>query len=208
MERRVYNWSRHTACVPAARAAPASEAYVAALVSRASSARGHVKVIGGGHSLSDIGMTDGTLLSLDRMRAVLHVDSTACQVTVQAGIRLYGLVAELDTRGLALSILGSITQQSIAGAISTGTHGWSLRHSNLASFVRGMRLVTARGAILDLDERDERLAAAPGRARRPWDNDAGDDPVRAPVRARRSRRKYLHWPPHTQPRRSPAALST
>ena len=61
-------WSRHITRIPAERAAPISEAEVAALVQRAAAARRHVKVVGGGHSFSDIGLTDGVLVTLDRIR--------------------------------------------------------------------------------------------------------------------------------------------
>jgi L-gulonolactone oxidase len=73
------------------------------------------------------------------MRDIGRVDESGHQVTVQAGIRLYELVEALARHGLAVSILGSVTRQSIAGAISTGTHGSSLRHQSLAGSVTGMR---------------------------------------------------------------------
>ncbi|MGH2406244.1 MAG: D-arabinono-1,4-lactone oxidase [bacterium] len=153
-------WSRHLTEAPAERAAPASEAEVVELVKWAAAARRHVKIVGGGHSFSDIGLTDGVLVTLDRMRAVVNIDAPARRVTVQASIRLHELIEALASRGLALPILGSVVMQSIAGAISTGTHGSSLQHANLASLVCGMRLVTGRGEVLTLDEADERLAAA------------------------------------------------
>jgi L-gulonolactone oxidase len=153
-------WSRHITQSPAARADPASEAEIAELIRHAAAARRHVKVFGGGHSFSDIGLTDGVLVSLDRMRAVVDVDTAGRRVTAQAGIRLHELVDALASRGLALPILGSVMQQSIAGAISTGTHGSSLRHGNLASLVCGLRIVTGRGEVLDLVEGDDRLAGA------------------------------------------------
>ena len=43
--------------------------------------------------------------------------------TVEAGIPLWRLNEELGRRGLALSNLGDIDRQTIAGATSTGTHG-------------------------------------------------------------------------------------
>jgi FAD-linked oxidoreductase len=153
-------WSRRYACTPARRAAPGSEAELGQLLARAAAVGLPVKVVGAGHSMSDIAMTDGVLVTLDRMKAVVAIDSANHRVTVQAGVRLHELLATLASRGLALSILGSITRQSIAGAISTGTHGSSLRHGNLASFVRAMRLVGAEGSVLALDGSDERLAAA------------------------------------------------
>jgi L-gulonolactone oxidase len=75
-------------------------------------------------------------------------------------MRLRDLTAELLQRGLSLPILGSISSQSVAGAIATGTHGSSLTHGNLASLVTGMRIVTGTGEVLELDEEDERLHGA------------------------------------------------
>ncbi|MFC6705112.1 D-arabinono-1,4-lactone oxidase [Flexivirga alba] len=59
-----------------------------------------------------------------------------------------------------MPILGSIADQSVAGAIATGTHGSSLTHPNLSGLVRGVRLVDGTGAVLDLDEGDALLDAA------------------------------------------------
>ncbi len=70
------------------------------------------------------------------------------QVTVQAGIRLNQLEAQLRARGLGMSVLGSISEQSVAGAISTATHGSGQRFGNLSTRVAAMRLVDGqrRGA--------------------------------------------------------------
>ena len=58
-------------------------------------------------------------------------------------------------RGLAQENLGDIDVQSIAGAISTGTHGTGVRFGTLATQVAGLTLVTAAGEVLECsDERD------------------------------------------------------
>lgn len=59
-----------------------------------------------------------------------------------------------------MPILGSIGKQSLAGAISTGTHGSSLRHGNLAALIDSMRLATPRGDVLALDASHPWLPAA------------------------------------------------
>lgn len=56
-------------------------------------------------------------------------------VTVEAGIRVYKLNEVLQKNGLALSNLGSISEQSIAGAISTATHGSGINFGNISSQV-------------------------------------------------------------------------
>lgn len=113
-----------------------------------------VRAVGGGHSFTDCAATDGVLLNLDALAAVEDVtyrpDGTA-DVTVGAGIRLRALNRELAGRGLAMANLGDIDRQSIAGAISTGTHGTGMRVGGLATQVVGVRVVTADGEVREAD---------------------------------------------------------
>ena len=104
-----------------------------------------VRVVGSAHSWSRGIVTDHTLLSLDRMNRILHVDRTALRVTVQAGIKLKELIAQLAKFGLALSNLGSIADQSLAGAIATGTHGSGRNFRCLADQVESFRLIDGEG---------------------------------------------------------------
>lgn len=155
---RVANWSRTERCAPLRVLRPRDEDEVVALVRGARDAGVRVKAVGALHSWSAAAMTDGWLVSLDALDRVLEVEGT--RVTVQAGIRLKILCEELATRGLSLSIVGSVLEQSLAGAIATGTHGSSVRHGNLASAVEGLVLVTGTGERLALDADDPRLAGA------------------------------------------------
>lgn len=47
-----------------------------------------LKVVGSGHSPSDIACTDGFMMSLERYNKVVHVDVNGLLVTVQAGVTL------------------------------------------------------------------------------------------------------------------------
>lgn len=157
---RYSNWSGRHSTIPSAWEAPGDEEAVAALVRRAVAEGRRVKVVGAGHSWSDIGMPDDILVSLDGIADVRAIDRDAGTITVGAGIRLWQLNARLAEAGLALPILGSVTEQSVAGVASTATHGSSLVHGNIASGVVGARLVTGRGDVLALGADDPRLAAA------------------------------------------------
>lgn len=107
-----------------------------------------VKVVGAGHSWSDIACTDGYLLRLDAMQRVIRVDHARGRITVQAGIRLHQLITAMAQQGMTLPVLGSVTQQSIAGAIATGTHGSAPGLGNLASRVVALRMVLADGSVI------------------------------------------------------------
>ena len=160
MPRRVFNWSRTQHCTPIAVAEPDSESELLELVREARATGRTVKVMGARHSWSDIAMSEGVLISLDRMQRVLEVDPEGLRVTVEAGIRLNRLNEELAARGLALPILGSVTEQSLAGVMSTGTHGSSLVHGNIPSHALALRLITGRSEILELDADHPLLPAA------------------------------------------------
>jgi L-gulono-1,4-lactone dehydrogenase len=154
------NWARTVTAAPRAWHAVSAEADVQRLLAQATAQRRRVKVVGSGHSWSAVAQPEDWLLDLSALRRPLAVDRARCQVRVQAGITLSDLNRWLTREGLSLSIMGSVTAQTLAGAISTATHGSSLRHGNLASAVVGMRLVTPQGDLLTLASDDPLLPAA------------------------------------------------
>jgi len=66
-------------------------------------------------------------------------------VHVEAGIKLRHLLADLAGCGLSLPTMGDGAGQSLAGALSTGTHGGDLRVPPLVEWVRAVHLVSASG---------------------------------------------------------------
>lgn len=163
-ERRVAfrNWAGTATAQPQAWLRPSSEAEIAAMLIRAQREGRRVKVVGAGHSWSDIACSDGYLLQLDAMQRVLRVDHARQQITVQAGIRLHHLIAAMAQHGMTLPVIGSVTQQSIAGAIATGTHGSAPGLGCLSSRVVALRLVLADGSVVSasVDHSPDLLHAA------------------------------------------------
>lgn len=147
---RFVNWSGVHAATPRSIVFPSSEQEVASIVATARDAGQLVRVVGAGHSWSPLVLTDDVLISLDRMDRVLSVDTTALTVTVEAGIRLEAVNAALELAGLAIPVLGSIAKQSVAGVISTGTHGTGVKYGNLSTLVVSMRLVRSDGSIHEI----------------------------------------------------------
>lgn len=156
------NWGRTQSCRPTTIERPTSEDEIRDVVVRAAREGRRVKAFGAGHSFTDIACTDGVLMNLDRHDRVLDVDRQSRTVTVQGGISLQRLNAELARTGLAMSNLGDIAYQSVAGAISTATHGTGIGFGNLATFVEHMTIVCADGSVLHCspssDERTFRAA--------------------------------------------------
>src|SRR5437867_11396076 len=115
------NWAGNQRCTPVTVEHPATKDELVRVVKQAAAAGRTVKVVGAGHSFTDIACTDGVQVVLDRYRRLLSVDRDRQQVTVQAGIPIEVLNVELDRHGLALPNLGDIAYQSIAGAVATAT---------------------------------------------------------------------------------------
>jgi len=140
---------------------PAGAEEIAAEVRRAAGAGRRVRPIGSGHSFTAIGRPEQVQLVLDRHAALVDVDASGL-VTVQAGMPLHRLNAELAARGWSLTNLGDIDRQTVAGALSTGTHGTGARFGGLATQLRGLELVLADGTLLrcSTKENAEVFAAA------------------------------------------------
>jgi D-arabinono-1,4-lactone oxidase len=138
-------WARTFHSSPELYIQPESIAEVEKLVNLARRCRRRVTTVGCGHSPSDITCTSSWLVNLDNFNKILSVDKEKCVVVMQSGIRLYTIGAELDKVGLAMPNLGSINHQSIAGAISTGTHGSTLRHGILSSSILALKITLSNG---------------------------------------------------------------
>ena len=143
------NWAGDEGCAPVALERPSSTAELADAVVRAGVQGRRVRVAGAGHSFSDIACTDGVQVRLDRMASVLDVDRSSGLVRVQAGITIHALNRKLAEYGLAMENLGDIDVQSVAGAISTATHGTGARLRNIPSQVHALTLVLADGSTLE-----------------------------------------------------------
>ncbi len=79
-----------------------------------------LRVVGSGHSWSTVATSNDILVSLHNFTGLVSVEKATKEVTVRAGTTFNQLNQLLDERGLALTNLGSISEQTVAGAISTG----------------------------------------------------------------------------------------
>lgn len=75
------------------------------------------------------------MINIDKMDRLLSVDVKKCTATVEAGMSLHKLHKVLRENGLALSNLGSISDQSIAGVMATATHGTGAHFGCLPTMV-------------------------------------------------------------------------
>jgi FAD-linked oxidoreductase len=115
-----------------------------------------LRVVGAGHSFTPLAWTDGVLVSLDRYTGLEHVDPAAAQATARAGTQIKALGELLFAHGLGQANLGDVDVQSIAGAISTGTHGSGATLGSISTQVAGLTLLTAAGELIECSETHNR----------------------------------------------------
>jgi FAD/FMN-containing dehydrogenase len=146
------NWVGNQRFAPREIAQPADEAETVALVREAIRAGRRVRVAAAGHSFTPIVETDGLLLDLSRVAGLLDADRERLRATVLPGTTIGALGEPLWQAGLALANQGDIDTQHIAGAVATGTHGSGVRLTSFSGSVRGVRLLTGHGELVDVDE--------------------------------------------------------
>ncbi len=139
------NWSGSVRATPGQFARPTTEAELARLVAEAQK----VRPVGAGHSFMPLCATDGLLVSLEALEGEIEIDAVSNQVWAPAGFSLKRLTALLWERGYSLINQGDVNPQSLAGAVSTGTHGTGANLGSLSTAARAFRLVLADGSIVD-----------------------------------------------------------
>jgi hypothetical protein len=132
-----------------------------------------VRAVGSGHSWSDVALTDGILVrpegltkQLDLADAALRAGVSDAEysdvsdaderpatshVQVQAGMKIAELNAYLQTRGLALPNMGGFDGQTVAGVISTSTHGSGIAFGPLSDLVCSLDVVAAEGTVYRIE---------------------------------------------------------
>jgi L-gulonolactone oxidase len=145
------NWAGDQACHPVEVLRPGGRDELGEAIGAAAAAGRRVSVAGSGHSFTEAAMTDETMLRIEALKGVIDADRTSGLVKVGAGTVLADLNEELARLGLAMENLGDIDRQTIAGAISTGTHGTGARLRNISAQVEAIELVLADGGVRQLD---------------------------------------------------------
>ncbi|XOJ10664.1 D-arabinono-1,4-lactone oxidase [Corynebacterium striatum] len=149
------NWSGSVRTNPQEFLQPRSIEEVSQAVQRV----GSVRTVGAGHSFTPVAAGDDVMMNLDYLSGIVSVDRKRKRVRFLAGTRLRDVPRLLRPFGLALANQGDVDPQSLAGAISTSTHGTGIGFTGFAGTVTGLRLVDAAGQLrsFSLDEDPEQL---------------------------------------------------
>ncbi|WET79753.1 D-arabinono-1,4-lactone oxidase [Amycolatopsis sp. QT-25] len=156
------NWAGTATASPLRVHRPRDTDAIAAAIGRSAADGRRLRPLGSGHSFTAIAAADSDAMNLTGWTGIASADVAQGLVTVRSGTTLKQLNAELDALGLAMSNLGDIDAQTIAGAISTGTHGTGARLGGIATQLAALELVLADGTVVtcSADERPDLFAAA------------------------------------------------
>jgi xylitol oxidase len=118
-----------------------------------------IRVRGTAHCFNEIANTSSYAINLSKMPKTIEVDATKKLVRVAAGLTYGELAPILHEQGWALNNLASLPHISIAGSVSTGTHGSGIKNQNLANQVVSLDLVTAQGELRHIDRANPAFSA-------------------------------------------------
>ncbi|KAK6461198.1 D-arabinono-1,4-lactone oxidase [Scheffersomyces coipomensis] len=149
-------WAGTFYCQPQAIFQPTNLDEIKELINQARINRKTIMTVGSGHSPSDLTMTNEWLCNLDKFNHVLNeeefkVDNEVkfVDLTVEAGIRIFELNKYLKSHQLAIQNLGSISDQSIAGLISTGTHGSTQYHGLVSQQIVSIQFLNSKAELIN-----------------------------------------------------------
>lgn len=144
------NWSESVYCQPGSYIVPNSLEELQGIVQACYEQGKKIRIVGAGHSFTPLVATGDVLISLDHLSGVESIDHEKRLATVWGGTRLKELGKELFEYGWTMENLGDINAQSIAGAVSTGTHGTGCEIGNIPSQIRSLTIVKADGEMMEV----------------------------------------------------------
>jgi FAD/FMN-containing dehydrogenase len=134
---KIVNFGQNVRFIPRRVYTPRTEGELLDILNRHRS--GQIRVVASRHAWSEAIVSDDALIDMRHFNYVcIHQQAGKTFATVGGGCRIKHLLMVLNQRGLTTPSVGLITEQTIAGAISTGTHG-SGRHS-LSHYISALRI--------------------------------------------------------------------
>ncbi|SJX60067.1 related to L-gulonolactone oxidase [Sporisorium reilianum f. sp. reilianum] len=137
------NWGRSFVSTPARVFAPTTVTHCAAIVELARRQGVQLRAIGRAHSPSDLPFTTGWAMRMEGLNGVVDIDHSGYTITALAGTYISDIHEALDAAQprLAMCNVGSISEQTIAGLISTATHGTGILFPVVSSYVSQLTIL-------------------------------------------------------------------
>lgn len=154
------NWSQNERSTNFELYTPSSIEEVTAIIAHSATANKNLRVIGAGHSFSPVAKPEHSAMTLHNMRGMITIDEDKQQATFWAGTYLHEVGPLLAKYGLALENMGDIAEQSIAGAISTGTHGTGLKLRSVSNQIVKWCFIDGQGHYQEVGRDQDDLSQA------------------------------------------------
>ncbi|MBA2405497.1 MAG: FAD-binding protein [Bdellovibrionales bacterium] len=145
------NWAGNLEFHPKSILTPTSTESAQALVKAHLSANKNIRMRGSAHSWTGLIATKESFLHLDEMQGLMEVDASTQLIKAKAGTKLSLFGEEAFKHNLALPNQGDINHQSLAGAMSTGTHGTGVTLQSMSNQIKNLTLIAGTGEILNID---------------------------------------------------------
>ncbi|CAF2640385.1 unnamed protein product [Rotaria sp. Silwood2] len=142
-----WNWAKTFCCRPHLYAEPTSIDSLRTLINDINKTKSKVRVIGCAHSPSALSMSNEVLISMKNFNKIIEIDEKNLEIHCQSGVLLSTLNEILPQHNLSLPVQGSISTLTIAGVVSTATHGSGIKYGTLSSYVRSITLMKLNGEI-------------------------------------------------------------
>ncbi|KAJ7584840.1 D-arabinono-1,4-lactone oxidase-domain-containing protein [Mycena floridula] len=143
---RFSNWGQTFHCQPLKMFEPESEYQCELILELARREGKTVRAAGVGHSPSDLACTKEFMMRTERLNRVIEINPEKRYVVTQGGITLRDLHTELERHGFGMINVGSISDQTLAGIVTTATHGTGIRFGVISTHVTFLTLLLADGS--------------------------------------------------------------
>ncbi len=154
------NWSGNETSYPNEYVLPKTIEDIQKTVKKAISFKQTIRVTGAGHSFSPVAKPEQIAMSLHEMRGLISINIEKEEATFYAGTYLHEIGPILEAHHFALSNMGDIQEQTLAGVISTGTHGTGISLSSFSSMVVKWGFVNGLGDYIEHERGDDDLSKA------------------------------------------------
>jgi len=157
------NWAGNVSCHAKNIFFPRSEDEILIIIDQAIKEGACVRVVGSGHSFSQLVETEDYIVSLVHMTGLVEVNKEEKWATVRAGTSIKEANEALYRHGLAMINLGDIDVQSVAGATATGTHGTGVQFGNVSTEIINFTMAMADGQLLFCSKEENPMLFEAGR---------------------------------------------
>ncbi|KAI0738737.1 L-gulonolactone/D-arabinono-1,4-lactone oxidase [Irpex lacteus] len=151
---RFVNWGLSYECTPLTVFEPETEYQCELILELARREGKTVRAAGVGHSPSDLACTKEFMLRTEKLNKIIEINREKNYVLAQAGIILNDLHTALAQHNLAMINVGSISDQTLAGVVTTATHGTGMDFKVISTHVLSLIVLLADGTKVRCSRQD------------------------------------------------------